>query len=509
MARNTLRLTALAALTAVALAVATAGAQAQYTNRPVPRQSHDTRLNLSTQPLYAPFSRRAYDYTQLPYLYSSNNLRGGAYFRGNRNFLEDRYYNSSLGRFFTDSTGAGDVRGGVHYGAPQPYFNPGSLTTRAATVQRGTGVGQADPFGLSFNPDSSLPRPGSAVYNATPQVDQFEVPTAGQYPSPTAQRGWLQDVLSSLEQPDLAPPPGYQSFLETEDETDPMRPELEPFSETAKDMQPQLRFRPGITFQQQPAEGEPQPGRPWQFGPEGQTLDENAPPMMIRDPGYTDGQPEDFGTQPPRAAQPMTLLPPMDLGPEEPRRLDETGRPVEQVAPLEVTTPKASGTSARPLPLGHQYLERGREQFAQGNIRQAAETWNQAAGFDPSLRWEASTREAMARLMLGEYFIGAYLLRQSITRRTEFWIADGRRLSDIAGDAAAWRQAEQQIAEDLESNPVSTSTAFCLACVKLFTPGDGSPQDRLADARRLLTRAETSAELAPAARLLMDYMDKQ
>ncbi|NIA21233.1 MAG: hypothetical protein GWP05_04525, partial [Anaerolineaceae bacterium] len=154
--------------TRIILAVATVlGSLAMFASTAPAQRPVNLRVNLSTQPVYSQFDRRPIrlNYLRATQLLSTGNVRGGRALMINRNFLEDRYFNGSLTRFFRDTTSVQNVLAGVRYGPGAPYFQPGSLTSSAATFRQSRTRG-ADPFGAIPTPFGRAGSPFQITYSA-------------------------------------------------------------------------------------------------------------------------------------------------------------------------------------------------------------------------------------------------------------------------------------------------------------------------------------------------------
>jgi len=437
----------------------------------------DLRVNLSTQPVYAPFSRMAMDYLQLPSLYATGNIRGGRAFMGNRNFLEDRYFDSSLSRFYRDSTGVSDVSHGAYYGPGQAMYRPGSLSTSSSSVGQYT-FSRPAPYGaMSYNPSAALlPSPYASFTSI--RLESLE-PSAAQYPSATAVRAYLQRTMGSEEESQTALP--LLPYVRTESATEP-KSRLEAYLESLMPSGPEF---PDASQSAMPGEI-PEGAEPALRG------EEAAPTAGVRPVDFLRRR---FAEQAPLLEAPAersdwSLFEPLDIKglPE-----DVYGEPPE----AELTLPDMEGVaSARPARHDEQYLELARLDMRIGAYRQAAEAYAKAADFNPLRRWEAASGEGVARLLVKDYYLAAYLLKYVIVTKPERLRKDFR-LTEVVDRPEEWQATERALAEEITKSPRSAQLAFCMAYLKIFS-------GRAGEAEPHLKVAEQSQDYAQAVTLLRE-----
>jgi hypothetical protein len=434
------------------------------------------RVNLSTQPVYGGWQSRV-TYFGLGNLYSTGNIRGGRAFRGNRNFLEDRYFSGSMTGFYRDSVGVSDVTGrGPSYGPGQPFYRPGSLSTSGSTVRRFTG-GTA-PVGFSYNPQRALASPfQTTVY--TRAVTPSGTPTAA-YPSARALRG-LAFKLGLTSASDPTAPPGTGADDGQGGDTlmltlpQPLTSEMlyaPRESDSLDDLLPDwLRTTaPPAKEQEEPAEGD------WGVDLEERLRQEE----LVR-------QQEDA-----MAATRRPILTPIDLG-ELDREfgVDETDAETLQLPDMIARgRMRTRGSYA-------QYMELARLEMKIGAYRPAANAYRQAAGYQPFEAHQAHLGEAVARLLIKEYYIAAVMWRQAITGRPKAFGKEFR-LTQRVDRPDQWKGIEKDLRTILEQSPTSRDHALCLATILVFS-------GRGADAAPYLKVVEDDPESAKTIRLLRQW----
>jgi len=437
------------------------------------QKSVDLRVNLATQPVYAPFGRMPMDYLNLPSLYATGNVRGGRAFMGNRNFLEDRYFNSSLSRFYRDSVNVGDVTRGMHYGPGQAMFSPGSLGASGSSVGQYT-LRQPTPYGLSYNPTAALPSPYSSLFIV--RTESLK-PTQAQYPSPRAVRSWLQQVMDDSDKTSKTTRP-LTPYVRTEGDEQVPIPRLDAYLEAAR-LSPLEATEPDTGAL--PSEGS----------------DPQGPGEMLPSRGV---RPLDFLRQ--RFGDAALLAEIPDEAPQAPLfdPVELEGLPDDsQMGAIEgqVTLPEMqTGIPLRSARFDEQYLELARLEMGIGAYRPAAEAYARVPDFNPMRRWEASTGEAYARLLVKDFYLAAYLLKYSVVTKPEELRKDFR-LKEIVDRPEDWQATEQALAKALGESPNSTHLAFAMAYLKIFS-------GRAGEAESHLKVAGQSKEFAPAVKLLRE-----
>lgn len=465
------------AMTAVALSLAliTLSAGAVFAQDQI-----NLRVNLSTQPVYGGWKSRV-TYFGLGNLYSTGNIRGGRAFRGNRNFLEDRSLRGSLTGFYRDTVGVSDVAGrGASYGLGEPFYRPGTLSTSGSTVRRF--LGGTAPVGFSYNPSRALASPFQpTVY--TRVVAPLETSTAA-YPSAGALRGltFKLGLTSAAARTDLSVPgadDGKKGDLLLPELPHPLTSELLYAPQKGRgldDLLPDwLR-----TTEPPPAEQDDPDESDWGLDLE----------KRLRQEERARQQEEAIAD----IVQP--LLEPIDLG--EFDREFERESEGSNADPGTVQLPDMIARGRmRTRGSYAQYMELARIEMKIGAYRAAANAYRQAAEYQPFDAYQANRGEAVARLLVKEYYIAAVMWRQAITGRPKAFGKDFR-LTQMVNRQNQWEDVEKNLRTILQQSPASGDHALCLATLLVFS-------GRGADAAPYLTIAESNPESAKTVRLLRQW----
>jgi len=454
-------------------------ASTAWSQRPV-----NLRVNLSTQPVYSRFDRRPIrlNYLRATQMLSTGNIRGGRALMINRNFLEDRYFSGSLTRFFRDTTSVQDVLSGGHYGPGVPYFQPGSLTSSAATFRQSRTHG-ADPFGSvptsfgragsPFHITYSVPVRQGMYYRAQFPAQEnlgsirsaFTAESLGNLGivTPTEQPAQSQARFVSERSPFAGPKPWWQlSGLAGLNEK--ATPE--------DDSRLSLGISPTLTGQGEPAPAADKSLQWYLFKPPGETEQQGRPTpepqapkaygLGLREPAGPTAEGE--GETP----EPGFLFPgkanEILLAPNRSRRLDE------------------------------QYYQLALLDLAAGAYRQAAEAFNRSARYNLQRSWQAGRHEAWAWLLSRQFYLAGYLLKRTILEKPDK-VNPQFRLTSVVDRPGDWQAVEKELQKTLTENPNNSTHAFVLAYLKIFS-------GRSQEAEPYLKVAEKESQYAEAVKLL-------
>lgn len=433
-------------------------------------QNYDRRLDLSTQPTYAPFGTSPEDYRDAPSLYSSGNVRFGRAFTGNRNFLEDRYFGSPMTRFFRESVGAYDIYGGGRqYGPATPFYRPGSLTTRGDVISRSANITQqADPFGLTIAPPVTFAEPVElprrSYSGAASRFDSEPTSELGRMFGQITSDGGLgilpssQDNMRLIERqlaeqeaaaamlergPFGTPAPVLWRSAPADSAVEGRWPDV--WLLLPQDLQEEL-MREG--YERPPAdpreqllrEGSEQQRDPQSMYWEGDEAAEEQLPAWLRQ-------------QMERPSVRERLIEAMRRG-ESPGEFGEDGQlqpPGAEEGPFDPRSGAPYGP-VRPSDIGRRALEVGKINMRIGLYRQAIGQFERAAMFDSKVREEARRLEGHARLLDRSDRIAALLISESVVRTPEFYGEDFR-LTQIVDNQQPWQQTLEYLEQALERTP--------------------------------------------------------
>ncbi len=473
-AMNSKKWTVPVALTALCLAVGLGDAQ----------EAVDLRVNLATQPVHGRTPSLTPDYRSLSTFFATGNIRAGRAFRGNRNFLEDRYFQGSLNSFYRDTVGIQDIRQGVSYGPGQPYYEPGSLGARGGTVQGYVG-GTVDPFGLvapgrggtilSFNVPESRDRETAEMLTA--QLPSWQAIRSALQRSAAERRAMERET-------DISRIAGTYTTLISPGEE----------GERAEEMETLLEFPFGI--QNEDVSPEQTTAVPW--APE--TAQETGLQRGIRPLDYLrarfgekpffETEQEESGRRHESPFKAIELQSREHSGEAETTETDD-----QQWRKIKVPDPsegqRFSPGAERTV---HQTYDRAWKKLREGAYEAAAEAFEETRRLNPNRTWEAARGEALARLLNGQYYIGAFLLKTSVLENPGGTDKDFR-LTQVVDRPEDWKAVEEELASVLEESPASHYHAFAMAYLKLFT---GRPRE----AEPYLNTAAASREFRPAVEVL-------
>ncbi len=424
-------------------------------------QQPDRRLDLSTQPTYAPFGQMPQDYRDSPSLYSSGNVRYGRAFTGNRNFLEDRYFSSPITRFQRDSFGSYDVYGGGRqFGAAQPYYAPGSLVSRGDLGRGATEVGRRpDPFGIAASPPPSfagpvdpeldrrviVPGSGPRAYTLEPSADNEDAYGF----APRTEVPWMnQEGMRNLQAAIAAQEAVSDMFGRGPFGTPlPLQWQMDP---TAGSVEGELP-NPWILLPEEVRQG---------LTPEEVEPPQNGDPMAgIRQRYWEDQEQLEADSLPPwmTPGEGRSMEDRLREGEAERDSFGETnGEERSALTPDEMLP---QGGPLHPANFGQRAIRVGRINLQVGLYRQAIEQFERAATFDRSLREEANRLEGHAHLLIRGNRMAALLISDSIENSPELYGRDYR-LTTIVENQELWQQAVERIGRQADDMPRATMYQF-------------------------------------------------